>query len=482
MSSRPLLQLSRSSASSLAAAGALLLALSGCLSMAPPYQRPAPPVAAAWPTDAPPAVGEVVDRSLDWRSVFVNADLQRLIEQALANSRDLRGAVLRVEEARALAGIQRADLFPTVAGVAAESRARTPAPLSPTGSSVVTSAYQVGVGVTSWELDFWGRIRSLNTAATERYLASDAARRAFAVSLVGQVANSWLTQRELDRRLELARRTVASREETLRIFRRRVEVGATARFDLTQVEALVTQAQALVTQLEQARAANGHALSLLVGAPSELRPQPEVLERNPEPVRAVAAGLPSGLIEMRPDIIAAEHQLRAANANIGAARAAFFPQVTLTGNYGTASAELDDLFSSGTHAWNFAPTIVLPIFSGGRLRSNLDLSEVRRDQSVASYELTVQAAFRDVADALSASHWFTEQVSIQRNALTAVRERARLAQLRYDTGTSAHLEVLEAQRDLLNTEQALVQAEGAVQSSRVAVFTAMGGGALGTRD
>jgi multidrug efflux system outer membrane protein len=302
------------------------------------------------------------------------------------------------------------------------------------------------------------------------------------VSLVGQVANAWLTQRELDRRLELARRTVAIHEETLRIFRRRVEEGATARFDLTQVETLVAQARALDVQLEQARAANSHALAVLVGAPIDLPPQPQVFEGGSAPVRAVAAGLPSALIVMRPDIIAAEHQLRAANADIGAARAAFFPQVTLTGSYGTASAELYDLFSSGSHTWSFAPSIVLPIFNGGRLRSNLELTEVRRDLAVASYERTVQSAFRDVADALSASHWFSEQVSIQRDALTALRERARLAQLRYDTGSSPYLEVLEAQRDLLNTEQALVQAESGVQSSRVGVFTAMGGGALGAAE
>jgi multidrug efflux system outer membrane protein len=447
--------------------------------MAPPYKRPAPPVAGAYPADAPPSAGEVVNPSVDWRSVFVNADLQQLIEQALANSRDLRSAALRVEEARALSGIQRADFFPDIAVVASQSRTRTPANLSPTGEANVTSAYQLSVGVISWELDFWGRIRSLNTAAIERYLATDASRRAFTVSLVGLVANAWLTQKELDRRLEFARRAVAVREETRRIFRRRVEEGATARFDLTQVEILVTQAQALEAQLEQARATNSHALSLLVGTPVELPPQPGALEESPEPVRAVAAGLPSELIVMRPDIIAAEHQLRAANANIGAARAAFFPQVTLTGNYGTASAELDDLFSAGTHAWSFAPSIVLPIFTGGRLRYNLDLSEVRSNLAVASYELTIQTAFRDVADALSASQWLTRQVSIQRNALTAAKERARLAQLRYDTGSSAYLEVLEAERDLLDTEQALVQAEGAVQSSRVGVFTAMGGGALG---
>jgi outer membrane protein, multidrug efflux system len=470
------------SASSFAAAGIAVLTLSACPSMAPPYQRPAPPIAAAFPADAPPAVGEVVNRSLNWRSVFVNAELQQLIEQGLANNRDLRSAVLRVEEARALSGIQHAELFPDIALVAGENRTRTPPNLSPTGDAVITSAYQVGVGLISWEVDFWGRLRSLDSAATERYLATDASRRAFMVSLVGQIANAWLTQRELDRRLEFARRAVATREETLRIFRRRVEEGATARFDLTQVEVLVTQAQALHAQLEQARAANAHALTLLIGTPVELAPEPQALEGSPGPVHAVAAGLPSELIVLRPDIIAAERQLRAANANIGAARAAFFPQVTLTGNYGTASAELDDLFTSGTHAWSIAPNIVLPIFDGGRLRSNLELSKTRRELAVASYEVTIQGAFRDVADALSASQWLTQQAAIQRDALAAVTERARLAQLRYDRGSSAFLEVLEAQRDLLDTEQTLVQAERAVLSSRVGVFTAMGGGALGATE
>jgi multidrug efflux system outer membrane protein len=365
--------------------------------MAPRYERPVAPIESAYPADAPPERGELVDRSVEWRSVFVNADLQRLIEQALANSRDLRAAVLRVEEARALSGIQRADFFPNVAVSVSESRARTTADLGPTGQAVVTSGYQAAVGVVSWEVDFWGRIRSLNNAAIERYVATDASPRAFTVSLVGQVANAWLTQRELDRRLELARRTVAIHEETLRIFRRRVEEGATARFDLTQVETLVAQARALDVQLEQARAANSHALAVLVGAPIDLPPQPQVFEGGSAPVRAVAAGLPSALIVMRPDIIAAEHQLRAANADIGAARAAFFPQVTLTANYGTASAELYDLFSSGSHTWSFAPSIVLPIFNGGRLRSNLELTEVRRDLAVASYERTVQSAFRDAA-------------------------------------------------------------------------------------
>jgi multidrug efflux system outer membrane protein len=446
--------------------------------MASRYQQPAAPIPDEYPADAPPTSGPPSE-TLDWRSVFVDAELQRIIERALENSRDLRAAVLRVQEARALRGIQRADRFPNVAVNAAGDRARTPADLSVLGRSTVTSAYQVTAGVASWELDFWGRVRDLDRAAIENYLAADAARRAFTVSLVAQVADAWLFQRELDRRLAIANSTVRSREESFRIFKRRFEVGSSTRLELMQVETLLTQAQSLAFQLEQARATNRHAIELLVGEPIDLPVRPDTFEQDAEPVRAVDAGLPSDLLVQRPDIIAAEHQLRAAHANIGAARAAFLPRVTLTGDYGTASAELDGLFESGSRAWSFTPVISLPIFTGGRLRSNLELAEARRDVAVANYELTIQAAFRDVADALSAHHWLGEQLRIQRNALRAQGERARLAKLRYDSGAATYLEVLDAQRDLLSAEQALVQLKSALQSSRVALFAALGGGSLG---
>jgi multidrug efflux system outer membrane protein len=456
-----------------------VLALAACINLAPHYHRPQPPVSNEYPADAPSSSGEVLDTAVDWHQVFTNADLLRVIDLALQNSRDLRSSVLRVEEARAQRGIQRADRFPNVAVAGNYTRTRTPADLSYAGFATLTSAYQVTVGVSSWELDFWGRVRNLDTAAIENYLAADASRRAFAVSLVGQVADAWLTQQELDARLEVARRTTALRQETLRITRRREEVGASTRFEVAQVETLVTQAQALSAQLEQARATNSHALTLLVGAPVEVASQPNVITENAEPVRAVAAGLPSDLLVRRPDIIAAEHQLRAAHANVGAARAAFLPQVTLTGDFGTASTDLSRLFNTSTRAWNFAPQIVLPIFTGGRLRSSLDLAEVRRNLAVASYEVTIQGAFRDVADALSSITWLSEQVNIQRTAVAAQSERARLAQTRYERGASTYLEVLDAQRDLLDAEQTLIQVERGVQSGRVALFTAIGGGALG---
>ena len=459
------------------AAGLGVLA-AGC-SLAPEFTRPALPVADAYPTDAPmppvakpdaPTAAEVA-----WRDYFADQQLQAMIAQALEENRDLRVAVLRVQEARAAFQIRRADQFPTLNANAGELRLGVPADVSQTGSARTLPAYYVGLSVVGWELDFWGRVSNLKDAALEQYLASDDARRAVTVSLVAQVADGYFTLRELDERIRITRDTIRTREESLRLFKRRFEVGTTTRLDVAQVETLLTQAQSLGAQLEQARAAQAHALTLLVGT------QPAGLEdranlNDTEPMHELRVGLPSELLQERPDIIAAEHLLRGANANIGAARAAFFPSITLTGFFGTASAELDSLFNSGTKAWLFAPQLVLPIFDAGRRQANLDLAEVRRDVAVAGYERTIQTAFREVADALSAQRWLGEQVAIQRRALAAQQERARLAQMRYDRGSATFLEVLDAQRDLLTAEQQLVQLRRALLSSRVALYAALGGG------
>lgn len=460
----------------LPAALSVLLAATACVSMAPRYMPPPLPVDAQYPAEVPSSREAIT--TIDWRDVFVEPGLQSLIEAATQNNRDLRAAVLRVEEARALRGIQRAERFPAIDAIAAGSRSRTPGDLTITGNSIVSSAYQATVGVTTWELDFWGRVRNLDAAALETYLATDAARRALTVSVVAQIADAWLIQRELDQRIELARQSIATREESFRIFRRRAEEGASSKLELTQVETLLRQAQSLGAQLEQLRAANSHALTLLIGTPIQNTVQTGVFDA-PDPVRNLRVGIPSDLLTQRPDIVAAEHQLKAAHANIGAARAAFFPRIALTGDYGTASSELDGLFESGGRVWSFTPSISLPIFNAGRLRSNLDVAQARRNLAVSNYEFTVQAAFRDVADALSAQHWLGEQVNIQREALRTQRERARLAQLRYDNGAATYLEVLDAQRDLLSAEQALVQIQRALHSSRVGLFAAVGGGALG---
>ncbi len=461
-----------------AALAASIASAAGCASMAPPYSSPALPVPATYPDDA--RTGAATDTgaraaALAWREEFTDPRLQGLIAQALENNRDLRIAGLRVQEARAAYGIRRAGLVPVVGLGVDGSRSRVPGDLNLTAQPVVATQYQVGLGTSSWELDFWGRVRSLQDAALESWFATDAARRAVTLSLVAQVANEYLALRELDERVALARRTIASRAESLRIFTRRFEVGATSKLALTQVQTLLQQALALGAQLEQARAVQAHALARLVGAPADLSPAQDPLD-DAAVVQELRAGLPSALLADRPDIVAAEHRLRAAHADIGAARAAFYPRITLTGNFGTASAELDGLFGPGSRAWSLAPSLSLPIFDGGARRANLDLSEVRRDLAVADYEAVVQAAFRDVSDALSARQWLAEQVRIQRSALDAATERARLATLRYDSGAAAFLEVLDAQRDLLATQQQMVQTRRALLSARVGLYAALGGG------
>lgn len=466
----------RSASGTLAGFFTVALLLAGCASMAPPFEAPPLPVAGRYPADAfaDAQVGEQA-AALGWRSYFADPRLRQLIAQALENNRDLRVAVLRVQEARAFYGIQSADLWPTLGLGADASRTRVPRDLNFTREPLISSQYQLGLGVSAWELDFWGRVRSLQDAALQTYLATDAARRAFTLSLVAQVADGYLSLRGLDERVLLAQQTMASREESLRIFTRRFEVGSTSKFDLTQMRTLLDQAQALNAQLELARAVQAHALTLLIGEPVDLAPAAGRLEALGFE-QELRAGLPSDLLVDRPDVAAAEYRLRAAGANIGAARAAFFPRITLTGNFGTASAELQGLFASGSQAWAFAPALSLPIFDGGRLRSGLDLAEVRRDIAVADYEKTVQTAFREVSDALSAREWLARQVRIQQSTLDAQAERARLANLRYRNGATAFLEVLDAQRDLLDVEQQLVQARRALLSAHVLLYAALGGG------
>ncbi len=449
--------------------------LSGCMSLAPEHTRPPLPVAATFPQPGAAVSAAMPAAAVDWQSFYTDPELRGLIARALLNNRDLRMAVLRVEEARAAYGIQRADQFPTL-GVAADAvRQRTPGDLSITGQPLTASQYQVGVGMASWELDFWGRVRNLKDAALENYLATDAARQAATLSLIAQVADSYLTLRELDERLALTRATIASREESLRIFRRRFEVGAISKLDLTQVETLWQQAKALGAELERTRAAQAQALQELVGQPIDL-PEARAALDDDALMRELPAGLPSDLLTNRPDIVAAEHQLKANNANIGAARAAFLPQITLTGAFGTASSQLGGLFDSGSLAWNFAPSINLPIFDAGRRQANLELAQARQQQAVAQYEKSIQTAFREVADALSARYWLAEQVKVLRATVDAQAERERLARLRYDHGASPFLEVLDAQRDLLEAQQQWVRTRRALLSSQVALYAALGGG------
>lgn len=448
--------------------------LAACGTLAPPYAAPPMPVPAHYPMPAEPAGAA---EPPPWRGYFTAPPLQSLIASALANNRDLRQAALRVEQSRAAYGIANAQTLPLLALQAGADRQRLPADLSLTGRAGISSQYQAGAGVDSWELDFWGRLATLRDAAREDYLASDAARRAVTLALIAQVADAYFAVRELDQRIALAQRTLATRRESYRIFERRAAVGATSRLNLTQVATLLLQAQGLTAQLQQERDSRRQALQLLVGTPLAPLP-PMAADDAADSLPPLVAGLPSQLLTRRADIVAAEHQLKAAHANVGAARAAFFPQVSLTGSLGSASAELSQLFSAGSGAWRFAPSITLPLFDGRRRSAARDLAEARRDSAVASYEQTIQNAFREVSDALSARVWLADQLAVAERAVQVQRERARLSQLRYDNGASPFLDVLDAQRDLLSAEQQLVQLRRAVLSAGVALYRALGGDPL----
>ncbi len=456
-------------------AASLLLALTVCVNLAPRTETPPPPVADAWPDDTEAATVRAL-HDLNWANYFQDSDMRRLIGLALEHNRDLRLAVLRVREAEAAYRIQRSDLAPSVGAQGSVERSRVPGDLNVTGQSRVQSQNQASIGLTHWEIDLWGRIRNLQEAALDDWLATDAARQAVQVALVRQVADSVLALRELDQRAFLADEAVRNRSQSLDIFQQRKAAGSSSELELTQVRTLLIQAESLRVQLKQERAAAAHALTLLTGTDPGIAPTRSI-DLEATRLTRLEPGLPSEVLLARPDIQAAEHRLRSAHARIGAARAAFLPRIALTSGLGTASAELDGLFGAGSRAWTFAPAIEIPIFTAGRLRANLDVAEVRRDMAVAAYEQNIQAAFREVADALSARQGLAEQMDIQARMSQTQAQRADLAQLRYDSGAAPYLEVLDAQRDLLTAQQQLVQIRRAWLSSQVALYAALGGGA-----
>jgi outer membrane protein, multidrug efflux system len=449
--------------------------VAGC-AMIPPYHRPAPPMYQEFNVEGLEVAHDAAAPvQLGWAQFFGDTRLQELLALAMENNRGMRVAVQRVEEVRALYGMQRADQLPAMDAVATGSRSRIPDDLSLAGEPITASHYRMVLNLSTWELDFWGRVRNLKDAALESYLASKEVGRAIQISLVAQVANIYLLERELDERLVTARQTLATREEAFHILRRRHEEGAASKLDATQAEMLLYQAQAELMVLERRREQVRNALTLLVGIPldPEARPLSEIEATF---AHDIAPGLPSDLLLNRPDVLAAEHRLKAAHANIGAARAAFFPRIALTGSLGTASSELEGLFASGSRAWNFLPSISLPILDGGRNRANLDLAEARRNIAVSDYEQIVQGAFREVADALADRRWLARLAEVQEANSTTQIERSRLAYLRYQSGVTSYLEVLDAERDRFAADQALVQTRRALLASAVNLYSALGGG------
>ena len=447
----------------------LQLFLGGCASMTPAYQRPAAPVAAAYP-GAPAAQDPSAAASdIEWQDYFGDARLKRLIDAALQNNRDLRVAMLNIEQARAQLQLRRADELPTVGIGATGSR-------QPSGSGGIASTYSAGLAVTAYELDFFGRVRSLSAAALAQYLATEEARKNVQIALVSAVANTYLNLLADDELLALTRRTLVTREDSLKLTKLKFEVGAASELDYRQAESLREGARATLAQLMRQRALDENALVLLLGQalPADL-PQgagigDQVL------IRELPAGVPSEVLARRPDVRQAEQQLIAANANIGAARAAFFPKITLTGSAGTASSQLSGLFKSGSSAWTFMPQLLLPIFDSGRNQANLDAANVNRAIALAQYEKAIQAAFREVADALAGRATLGEQLRAQQGQANAEAQRYKLADLRYRNGAASYLDVLDAQRALFATQQALVQVQAQQVQNQVSLYKVLGGG------
>jgi multidrug efflux system outer membrane protein len=456
---------------------AAALVLNGC-TMIPKYTRPALPVPLSWPdtaavsTDAParPAVADI-----RWQEFFADQRLRSVVELALANNRDLRVATLNIEKAQALYRIQRSELFPGVGVMATGEKYRVPEKMSANGQATTVEQVAVTVGVSSWELDLFGRIRSLKAGALEQYLATEQARHAAQTSLVAAVAGGYLALAADRESLELARATLDAQQATLDLIQKSRDAGVASDLDVRQSQSQVEAARVAVAQFTGLAAVDRNNLDLLAGASVPAALLPDRLGAATT-LAALSPGLPSEVLLRRPDILMAEHQLKAANANIGAARAAFFPSITLTGGIGSMSPELSGLFESGTRTWSFTPQVVAPIFAGGSLRANLKAARVDREIAVAQYEKAIQVAFGEVSDALTLRDTLAAQLEAQAALVSALEETYRLSNARYKAGIDSYLSVLVAQRSTFAAQQGLVSTRLAEQANVVTLYKVLGGG------
>lgn len=457
---------------------ALAALLSGC-SLMPTYQQPAAPVPAAFAGDTGGSTSSAV-ADLGWRDVFTDPALRRVIELSLANNRDLRVAVLNIEKARAQYGVQNAALFPTVNASGSGSGSRTPADLSSTGQAAVSHQYSATLGFSAYELDLFGRVRSLNAQALEQFLATADARRSSQISLIAEVATSYLTLAADQDRLKLARDTLASQNDSYRLNQRSYELGVASALTLRQAQTSVDSARVDVERYTAQVAQDRNALVLLVGAdvPAELLPQtlPDGTSAASSPLASIAPGLPSDLLQRRPDILQAERTLKAANANIGAARAAFYPSISLTASAGSSSSSLSGLFKGGSGSWSFVPQISLPIFDAGANQANLDIATVSRDINVAQYEKAIQTAFQEVSDALAQRSTLGRQLEAQQSLVDATSDSLQLSDARFKRGVDSYLGVLDAQRSLYTAQQNLIGTQLSRLTNLVTFYKVLGGG------
>jgi len=457
----------------------LLACLAGC-SPAPKYTRPEPPVPAQWPAgpgyqQAAVAAEGSQAQVLPWREFFTDQKLRGLIEIALKSNRDLRLAALNVERARAMYGIQRDELLPTVDATAAGSRQRVPADLSATGKRRTTEQYSVNLGVFSWELDLFGRIRSLKERALQDYLASEEARRGVQILLASSVAGAYMVLAADRESLALAETTLAAQKDAYDLIKRRYDHGVAQELDLYRAQTQVDAAAGDVALFTRLIAQDENALCLLLGGPAPADLLPARLDDVVAPSE-LAAGLPSEVLLSRPDVLQAEAMLKAAYADIGAARASLFPRISLTAALGTASDELSGLFKSGSGTWNYSAQASMPIFDT-RAWLAVKVTKVQREMALTQYEQAIQTAFRDVADALAARGTVDRQVASQESLVKAVGETYRLSNARYERGIDSYLSVLDAQRSLYAAQQGLVSLHLAKLTNQVRLYAALGGGA-----
>lgn len=452
---------------------AVALLLAGC-SLIPTYQRPAAPLPEQWPAStaqAASATSAELTVAPDWQTFFADEALRELISIALAHNRDLRATVLAVEQARAQLGVRSADQWPTVNAAVSGSRA-------PNGSGDIAKSYSGGLLVTAYELDFFGRVASLKEQALAQYLASEAGSRSARTALVASVAQAWLTLLADSEQLDLAQRTLAAREDSLRLIRLRFEHGAASELELRLAESLRESARVAQEQVRRQRAQDDNALTLLLGQPlpNPLRAQLQPGRLDALQLPVLDAGLPSQLLARRPDIQQAEQQLIAANASIGAARAAFFPRISLTAGIGSASKELSALWRDGSWGYTLVPQLLLPIFDAGRNQATLDSARAGREIAVAQYEKAIQSAFREVADALAGRETLARQLTAQQALAQADGRRLELTELRLRNGAASELDWLDAQRSHYASQQALVQTRLAWWQNQITLYKVLGGG------
>lgn len=459
---------------------ALAVCLSGC-TMAPRYSRPEAPVLSTWPKgpsykELNGAVPAKAVSDIPWQEYFVDGTVRKLIALALENNRDLRVAALNIEKSRAQYQIRRADLLPKLDAEGSANYQRLAKDFSGTGNQTNIHQYSVGLGVSSYELDLFGRVRSLKDQALEQFLSTEEARRSVQISLVSEVAANYLTLAADRERLQLAKETLANQKSAYQLTRSRFEAGISSALDLYQAQTSVDAARVDIARYTTFTAQDENALTLVVGSPIPSDLLPAALSETLTAVKDPVPGLPSEVLLNRPDILQAEHLLKGFNANIGAARAAFFPRITLVSSVGFGSNDLTGLFTSGSFAWKFAPQISLPIFEGGSNLANLKAAKADRDIAVAQYEKAIQTAFREVADAFALQGTVDDQLQAQQSLTDAATESYRLSLARYEKGVDSYLSVLDSQRSLYGAQQNLITVRLSRLNNLVAIYKVLGGG------